>query len=154
MSGYRFLRIRKGKEMEKGKDFSSDIWYICLDDFQNKIETCEGFALKVETSITDHSHESLITHQQRPRANFNILFWSGTLLYLIDLPSFSQHLTYPWEMFNSNVIIDGGIFNSGHGGLTINNTSTRDPEFGMHDFMSVMKRIPIDDPMKDFIPWD
>ena len=40
---------------------------------------------------------------------------------------------------SSNVIIQGGIFSSGHGGLqvTVNNG---DPEFGMHDFMSVLKR--------------
>ena len=50
---------------------------------------------------------------------------------------------------SSNVIIQGGIFSSGHGGLTINNG---DPEFGMHDFMFVLKVILIDDPMKDFIP--
>lgn len=51
----------------------------------------------------------------------------------------------------SNVIINGSTFNSAHGGLSINN-SLRDPEFGMHDFMFVLKRILIDDPMKDFIP--
>ena len=50
---------------------------------------------------------------------------------------------------SSNVIIHGGIFSSGHGGLTINNG---DPEFGMQDFMSFLKKILIDDPMKDFIP--
>ena len=49
----------------------------------------------------------------------------------------------------SNVIINGSTFNSVHGGLNIND---RDPEFGMHDFMSVLKKILIDDPMKDFIP--
>ena len=49
---------------------------------------------------------------------------------------------------SSNVIIQGGIFSSGHGGLTINNG---DPEFGMHDFMSVLKKILIDDPTKDLI---
>ena len=49
---------------------------------------------------------------------------------------------------SSNVIIHGGIFSSGHGGLTINNG---DPEFGMHDFMPVLKRILIDDFMKDLI---
>ena len=38
---------------------------------------------------------------------------------------------------SSNVIIQGGIFSSGHGGLTINNGN---PEFGMHDFMSALKR--------------
>jgi hypothetical protein len=49
----------------------------------------------------------------------------------------------------SNVIIHGSTFNSAHGGLNINN---RDPEFGMHDFMPVLKRILIDDTVKDFIP--
>ena len=39
---------------------------------------------------------------------------------------------------SSNVIIQGGIFSSGHGGLTINNANG-DPEFGMHNFMSVLK---------------
>ena len=53
-------------------------------------------------------------------------------------------------LFNpSSVIIDGGTFISAQGDVSINN---RDPEFGMHDFMSVLKRILIDDPMKDFIP--
>ena len=53
---------------------------------------------------------------------------------------------------SSNVFIQGGIFNSGQGGLTINNG---DLEYGMHDFMSVLKRILIDDPiMKGFIPLD
>ena len=53
----------------------------------------------------------------------------------------SQHLTcYTLPVIemahnSSNVIIHGGIFSSGHGSLTINNT--RDSEFGMHDFMSV-----------------
>jgi hypothetical protein len=49
----------------------------------------------------------------------------------------------------SNVIIHGSTFNSAHGGLNINNTN---PEFGMHDSMSILKRILIDDSMKDFIP--
>jgi hypothetical protein len=49
----------------------------------------------------------------------------------------------------SNVIIHGGTFNSANGGLNINN---RDPEFGMHDFMFVLKTIFIDDPMKDLMP--
>ena len=53
------------------------------------------------------------------------------------------------EFNSSNVIIQGGIFNSGHGGLNIYNGV---PEFGTHDFMSDLKRILIDDPMKDFIP--
>ena len=55
----------------------------------------------------------------------------------------SQHLTgtcYTLPVIemahnSSNVIIHGGIFSSGHGSLTINNT--RDSGFGMHDFMSV-----------------
>ena len=51
---------------------------------------------------------------------------------------------------SSNVIIQGGIFSSGHGGLTIINNG--DPEFGMHDFMSVLKWTYLDDPMKDSIP--
>ena len=41
----------------------------------------------------------------------------------------------------SNVSIHGGTY-------TINNG---DPEFGMHDFMSDLKRILIDDFMKDLI---
>ena len=55
----------------------------------------------------------------------------------------SQHLTcYTLPVIemahnSSNVIIHGGIFSSGHGSLTINNT--RDSEFGMHDFMSVWR---------------
>ena len=50
---------------------------------------------------------------------------------------------------SSNVIIQGGTFNSAQGDLTINNG---DPEYGM--YVSVQKRIIrlIDDPMKDFIP--
>ena len=51
---------------------------------------------------------------------------------------------------DSNVIIHGSIFNSGNGSLTINNT--RDPEFGMLDLVSVLKRILMNDLMKDFIP--
>ena len=43
---------------------------------------------------------------------------------------------------SSNVSIHGGMY-------TINNG---DPEFGMHDFMFVQKRILIDDFMKDLIP--
>jgi NACHT domain len=39
----------------------------------------------------------------------------------------------------SNVIIHGGIFSAGDGGLNINN---RDPEIGMHDFMSVSEEDP------------
>ena len=49
----------------------------------------------------------------------------------------------------SNVITYGGTFDSAHGGLNINN---RDLDFGMHNFMSVLKRIIIDNPMKEFIP--
>ena len=33
--------------------------------------------------------------------------------------------------------MQGGVFSSGHGSLTINNG---DPEFGMHDYMSVLRR--------------
>ena len=41
---------------------------------------------------------------------------------------------------SSNVYYPRGyIFSSGHGGLTINNVNG-DPEFGMHDSMSVLKR--------------
>ena len=52
---------------------------------------------------------------------------------------------------SSNVIIHGGTFNSSsaQGDLNINN---RDPELGAHNFMSVLKRILMNDPMKDFIP--
>ena len=65
----------------------------------------------------------------------------------IDLPSVflsTPHLLHvTMAQFNSsNVIIQGGIFSSGQGGLTINNG---DPEYGMHDFISVLKRILIDD---------
>jgi hypothetical protein len=49
----------------------------------------------------------------------------------------------------SNVIINESTFNSAHGGLNIDN---KDLEIGMHDFMSVLKWILIDEPMKDFIP--
>ena len=76
-------------------------------------------------------------------------FW--TLLYMavpwliaesesIFLPTHLLHVTScRMASFNSsNVIIQGGIFNSGHGGLNINNG---DPEFGMlRDFMSVLIR--------------
>ena len=78
---------------------------------------------------------------------------------LIDLPSALPSLTLslshsltltcytlpPVEMAffdSSNVIIQGGTFNlnSAQGDLNINN---RDPEFGMHDFMSVPKSLSI-----------
>jgi hypothetical protein len=52
----------------------------------------------------------------------------------------------------SNAIIHGSTFNSVQGDLRIND---KDPESGMHDdFRSVQKSTLIDDPMKDFIPWD
>ena len=76
----------------------------------------------------------------------------------INLPSVflsPPHLlhvtTSRMTLFNSsNVIIQGGTFNSVQGGLHIHN---RYSESGMYDFMSVLKRILIDDPMEDFILW-
>jgi hypothetical protein len=71
-------------------------------------------------------------------------------LFLSHLLTFYTLPMAEMAHFNfSNVIINGSTFNSAHGGLNINN---RDPEFGMQDLMSVLKRILIDDPMKDFIP--
>ena len=48
----------------------------------------------------------------------------------------------------SNVVIQGGTFNSAQGDLHINN---KDPESGMHDLRSIQKSILIDDPMKVFL---
>ena len=53
--------------------------------------------------------------------------------------------------FSSNVLISSDVSIHGNtmGDLTINNGNS---EYGMHGLMSVLKRILIDDPMKDFIP--
>ena len=75
------------------------------------------------------------------------------LLSVFLSPPHLLHVTSSrMALFNSsNVIIQGGTFNSVQGGLHIHN---RYSESGMYDFMSVLKRILIDEPMKDFIPWE
>ena len=74
------------------------------------------------------------------------------------VPSFSPHLTRYMlpvvEMAHtSNVIIQGGTFNSAQGDFHINN---KDSESGMHNFRSVQKSISIliDDTIKDFVTWN
>ena len=47
----------------------------------------------------------------------------------------------------SNVIINGGTFNSVQGDFHMND---KESESGMHNFRSVQKSILIDDPIKDF----
>ena len=69
----------------------------------------------------------------------------------INVLSFSHHLTcYTLPVVgmahSSNVIIQGGIFNSAQADVHINNKDS-----GMHDFRSVQKSLHIDDLMKDFI---
>jgi hypothetical protein len=49
---------------------------------------------------------------------------------------------------SSNVFIHGSTINSAQGDIHINNKDS-----GMYDFRFVQKRILIDDPMKDLIPF-
>ena len=74
--------------------------------------------------------KSTVTYTRTQARNRSSIFLS---------PPYLLHVTSGrMANFNSsNVIIQGGIFSSGHGDLTINNG---DPEFGMHDFLSVLKR--------------
>ena len=81
-----------------------------------------------------------------------------TYLYLLEIEEsvFSPtSLGLTWHTLpvvemaqSSNVIVNGGTFNSAQGDLHIH---SRDSESGMHDFSSVHISILIDDPMKDFI---
>ena len=87
----------------------------------------------------------------------NRFFRSRTMLCIVLIKergtlSFSHHLTcYTLPVVEmahpSNVLIQGGIFNSAQGDIHINET-----DLGMHDFRSVQKSFLIDDSMKDFIP--
>ena len=82
--------------------------------------------------------------------NLNIALENEESMFHLSTPNLTCYTLSAVEMsHSSNAIIHGSTFNSAQDNIHVYKTDS-----GMHDFSSVQKSTLIDDPMKDFIPWD